>query len=142
MRRWKLCASAWCHVSSNGSLPRAPAWSAAAALLLSTSTLLCCALPALLVAVGAGAALAGLVSAVPQLVWLSAHKTAVFVGAGLALTLAGWMQWRARRLPCPADARLAAACARLRRISLGLYAGAVAIYITGALFAFVLPRLL
>jgi hypothetical protein len=41
---------------------------ACTALLASSGTLICCALPALLVAVGAVAALSSLVSAVPQLV--------------------------------------------------------------------------
>ena len=39
----------------------------------SFSTLLCCALPALLVSLGAGAVTIGLVSAVPQLIWLLCH---------------------------------------------------------------------
>ena len=55
---------------------RAGVWSSAVSLFASSSTLVCCALPALLVAVGAGAALSSLVSAVPQLVWLSEHKEA------------------------------------------------------------------
>src|SRR6187200_1056050 len=42
---------------------------ATAALLASSGTLVCCVLPALMVALGAGAALAGLVTAVPQLIW-------------------------------------------------------------------------
>lgn len=48
----------------------------------SASTLLCCALPALLVALGAGAVLASRVSVFPQLVWVSEHKIEVFVLAG------------------------------------------------------------
>ena len=49
-------------------------WASVASLFASSSTLICCALPALLVALGAGAALSSLVSAVPQLVVLSEHK--------------------------------------------------------------------
>ena len=55
---------------------------AATALLASSATLVCCVLPAVFVALGAGAALVGLVSAIPQLVWLSEHKLLVFVAAG------------------------------------------------------------
>ena len=58
---------------------------AAGALLASTATLVCCVLPAVLVALGAGAALASLVTAVPQLIWLSAHKPIVFATAGALL---------------------------------------------------------
>lgn len=121
---------------------RGSAWSAGAALLLSGGTLVCCALPALLVVLGAGAALAGLVSAVPQLIWLSEHKALVFGSAGAMLVLAGWAQWRARSLPCPADPQLARACTRLRRLALITYAVAVLSYALGVLFAFVLPRLI
>ena len=84
------------------------------ALLTAGGTLVCCVLPAAMVALGAGAALAGLVSAVPQLVWLSAHKGWVFGVAGLALAGSGLLLLRARRAPCPADPALARACTRLR----------------------------
>lgn len=115
---------------------------AALSLLASGSTLLCCALPALLVAVGAGAVLAGLVSAAPWLVWLSAHKALTFGVAAALLIAAGGLLWQARRLPCPADARLAAACARLRRLSWAVYGLSLALYLVGLLFAFLLPRLM
>lgn len=114
---------------------------AAMALLASGGTLVCCVLPAVMVALGAGAALAGLVTAVPQLVWLSAHKALVFGVAIGMLALAGVLLWRARTLPCPADPRAARACARLRRASFGMWVVALAITLLGALFAFVLPLL-
>ena len=103
----------------------------------SASTLLCCALPALLVAIGAGAVLASVVSAVPQLVWVSEHKNEVFVIAGVMLATAGAMQWRARSLPCPIDPALAQTCTRSRKISLMVYLFSVAIFLIGGFFAFV-----
>lgn len=108
-------------------------------LFTSGGTLVCCALPALLVAIGAGAALSTVVAAVPQLVWLSEHKEPVFAAAALMLAIAGAMQWRARCLPCPADPALAAACAHARAVSLWVYGVSVALFTVGALFAFVLP---
>ena len=110
-----------------------------AALLASTGTLVCCVLPAVMVALGAGASLAGLVTAFPQLVWLSEHKPLVFGTAFALLTLSGVVQWRARSLPCPSDPRLAATCTRLRRASWWLWGLALVATLTGALFAFVLP---
>ena len=110
-------------------------------LLASSGTLVCCVLPAVMVALGAGAALAGLVTAVPQLVWLSEHKGAVFGLAFALLLLSGALLWRARTLACPTDPMLARACARLRRISLVLWIVAVACTMLGAVFAFVLPAL-
>ena len=112
------------------------------ALLASSATLVCCVLPAVLVAVGAGAALAGLVTAVPQLVWLSEHKPLVFGVAGALLAVSGAALWVGRRAPCPADPRLADSCRRLRRISVIIYAVALTSFGLGAAFAFVLPSLL
>jgi hypothetical protein len=111
------------------------------ALVASGGTLVCCVLPAVMVSLGAGAALAGLVTAVPQLVWLSAHKAGVFGLAAALLLLSGAALWRARALPCPLDPALAASCARLRRWSARLWIAAAMAVTLGALFAFVLPRL-
>jgi hypothetical protein len=110
-------------------------------LFTSGSTLLCCALPALLVALGAGAALSSLVSAVPQLVWFSEHKEAVFGFATIMLAISGVMQWRARRLPCPADPALARACTSARRTSLVTYLVSLGLFLVGGFFAFVAPLL-
>ncbi len=110
-------------------------------LFASSGTLVCCALPALLVSVGAGAALSSLVSAVPQLVWFSEQKALMFGVGGIMLGLAGALQWRARSLPCPIDAALAARCTSTRRSSLRVYLVSVGIYAVGAFFAFAAPLL-
>jgi hypothetical protein len=109
-------------------------------LLASTTTLVCCVLPAVLVSIGAGAVMVGLVSTFPQLVWLSEHKGVLFGLAGLLLTIAGVMLWRARRLPCPAEPAAARQCVRLRALSQRLYGVAAAMYAIAVVFAFVLPR--
>lgn len=110
-------------------------------LLASSATLICCVLPAVMVSLGAGASLASLVSAVPQLVWLSREKAWVFGVAALLLAASGWLLWRGRTLPCPADPRAARACATLRRVGSTLYGIALVAFLAGATFAFVLPRL-
>jgi hypothetical protein len=110
-------------------------------LLASSATLVCCVLPAVLVSLGAGAALVGLIGAFPQLVWLSEHKGWVFGIAGILLIAAGAMLWHARRLPCPIDPVAARSCTRLRRISAGLYWVALGSYVLGGSVAFVLPAL-
>jgi hypothetical protein len=109
------------------------------ALLASSATLVCCGLPAVLVAIGAGAALAGLITAVPQLIWLSEHKPLVFGIAGALLSISGVALWVGRRAPCPTDPELARSCQRLRRISVVIYAAASFSFVVGAAFAFVLP---
>jgi hypothetical protein len=108
----------------------------------SAGTLICCALPAALVALGAGAALTALVGAVPQLVWLSEHKDALFAVAAAMLALAGLMQWRARTAPCPIDPSQRAACLSARRLSRGVYLGSVAVFLVGGFFAYLAPLLL
>jgi hypothetical protein len=108
-------------------------------LFASSSTLICCALPALLVALGAGAALSGLVGAFPQIVWLSEHKVGLFVFASLMLIASGSLQWFNRNAPCPIDPVLRDACLRTRKLSLRVYWVSVAIYLVGGFFAFVLP---
>lgn len=111
-------------------------------LFTSGSTLICCALPATLVAIGSAATLTSLVSNFPQLVWLSEHKALVFGLAGGMLLLAGYLQWQARNAPCPADTRLAAVCTRARRQALYVYGVSVFIFFIGVFFAFVAPLLM
>jgi hypothetical protein len=120
---------------------RSGMWASLAALLASSGTLVCCALPALLVALGAGAALSSLVSAVPQLVWLSEHKTLVFGSAAVMLAAAGALQWRARSAPCPTDPMLRNACLRTRALSRRVYLASLLLFGVGGWFAFVQPWL-
>lgn len=111
-------------------------------LLTSGGTLICCALPALLVGIGAGAAMSSLVTNVPQLVWFSEHKVEVFLFAGFMLLLSGGLQWRARSLPCPADPTLAATCMATRKVSWRIYVFSVMIFLIGGFFAFIAPLML
>lgn len=114
-------------------------WVAWLSLAASGGTVLCCALPALLVSIGLGAALAGLVSAAPALIWLSENKGVVFVLAGALLAAAGVLQWRLRSAPCPLDPQLRRACMQTRRWSRRVWLLAVALFVLGTVFAFVAP---
>lgn len=120
---------------------RVQVWSSLASLFASGSTLVCCALPAMLVALGAGAALSTLVAWVPQIVWLSEHKEPLFAVAGVLLALSGAWQWSQRHAPCPIDPALRNACLRTRRLSLWVWVGSVGMFLVGGFFAFVLPWL-
>ncbi len=116
-------------------------WSSVASLFASSGTLLCCALPALLVALGAGAAMSSLVSTVPQLVFLSEHKETLFGVAGLLLATSGGLQWASRQAPCPLDPQLRHACLRTRSAAQRIFLASVVLYLVGAWFAFVQPWL-
>ncbi|MDD9900299.1 MAG: hypothetical protein OXT65_04910 [Alphaproteobacteria bacterium] len=111
-------------------------------LFTSLGTLVCCALPALFVTLGMGAALAGLVSNAPWLVWLSAHKIWVFGVAGFMLAAAATLQWRARNAPCPADPAKARACMLMRKVSWWILGISIVVYAIGFFFAFVAVRVL
>lgn len=105
-------------------------------LFTSIGTLLCCALPAMLVTLGFGAVLAGLVGTAPWITVVSQYKVAVFAAAAIMLAAAGFMQYKARHAPCPADPLQAQACTRMRRISLIIFIFSIVIYVIGFFFAF------
>ena len=111
-------------------------------LFTSGSTLICCALPATLVAIGSAATLTALVGNFPQLIWISEHKPLVFGLAGAMLAIAGYLQWQARNAPCPVDPILAAVCSKTRKNAMMIYWLSVAIFAIGAFFAFVAPFLI
>lgn len=108
----------------------------------SGGTLICCALPALLVSLGAGAVMASLVSSVPQIVWFSEHKLGVFIFAGVMLAISGLLQWQARSLPCSSDKLLAELCNKTRVNSLRIYAFSVCVFLIGGFMAFIAPWLI
>ena len=112
------------------------------ALFGSFSTLICCALPILFVSLGAGAVVAGLVNAVPQIVSLSEHKVPLFIFAGIMLILSGISRYLTRNAPCPVDPAQAKACMRMRRLSLGVFVISIIFYAIGFFAAFVAYRFL
>ena len=116
-------------------------WSSVLSLFASSSTLVCCALPALFVALGAGATLSSLVTAVPQLIWLSEHKIGLFIFAGVMLTASVIWQYRNRNAPCPVDPALRNACLRTRKMSRIVLYASVLLYLVGGFFAFIAPLL-
>jgi len=109
------------------------------ALFTSTGTIFCCALPALLVSIGAGAALSSLISIFPQLIIFSIYIIPIFIGASMMLIIYGIIQYRTRSLPCPADKKKAYACMQTRKVSMIIYFTSVGIFIIGLLFAFIIP---
>lgn len=105
------------------------------------STLICCALPALLVSLGLGAVMAGLASNVPGLIWMSENKTGVFIAAGAMLALNGFWLWSQRNAPCPIDPKLRDACITGRKTSKIIYFVSLGIFATGTFFAYLAPIL-
>ncbi len=106
-------------------------------LFASTSTLLCCALPILLVSIGMGAVVASLASNFPFLVALSLHKGWVFSGSALILFLGGLALYKPGRT-CPTDPKLGKLCNNARKWNLRLYWGAALVWFIGFFTAFLL----
>lgn len=109
------------------------------ALFTSLSTLLCCALPALLVSLGLGAVMAGLSANIPGLIWISEHKLGVFIASGFLLICNGILLWRTRNAPCPIEPALRQACLKGRHISKYIYFFTVVIFLIGFFFAYLAP---
>ena len=116
-------------------------WISFLSLFTSMSTLICCALPALLVSIGLGATMVGLVTTFPQLIWLSENKLLVFSGSFFMLSASVYMQYRARFLPCPIDPNEARACSNARLWSKRVTIFSVVVWFIGATFA-LLPMIL
>jgi hypothetical protein len=110
-------------------------------LFTSMSTLICCALPALLVSLGLGAVMAGLASNVPGLIWVSENKIGVFALAGSLLAANGLLLWKNRNAPCPIDPALRDACIKGRSTSRKIYLLSLAIFVVGGFFAYLAPKI-
>lgn len=120
---------------------KTPFFSSFVTLFASSSTLVCCAMPALLVSLGAGAALASLVAVFPQIVWISENKEIIFLISTLLMVIGGIVQWRNRYAPCPIDPKLRQACLQTRKVSLAIYLISLVLLMIGGWFAFIQPLL-
>lgn len=106
-------------------------------LFASTGTLICCALPILLVTLGLGSAVVGLTGAFPWLVDLSRHKAWVFAVSAALLAIGGWMLYQGAR-SCPTDPTLGRLCSRLDQWNRWIYWSSVAIWGVGVFAAYAL----
>ena len=111
-------------------------------LFASSSTLVCCALPAVFVALGAGASFASLVSTFPFLITLSQYKVYITFFALVMLLIAGYANYINYNLPCPADPKLGRLCMKTRKRSKVIYYVSACIFIFATLFTYLVPRFL
>ncbi len=104
-------------------------------LFASSGTLLCCALPIILVTFGMGAAVAGLTSSLPFLIVISQYKVWVFIFSGVMLSISAWMMYRPNQ-SCPSDPQQAAICASAKKWNKRVYWLSVVIWSIGFFAAF------
>jgi len=99
-------------------------------LFASSTTLVCCALPILLVSVGLGAVSASLFANVPFLVTFAQYKTWMFGASGGLLAFSAWLLFRSGRA-CPADPELAELCEKAQRWNIKLFWASIGIWAVG-----------
>lgn len=99
-------------------------------LFITSGTLLCCALPILLVSLGFGAVVASLNYNIPGLMFLAEHKYWTLTLSALLLLVLAWVVWRPNQ-SCPADPELAAYCQSAKRWNKRIFWLSVAIWLIG-----------
>ena len=72
-------------------------------LFASSSTLICCALPALFIVLGAGASFVNLITIFPFLITLSKYKLTISLFAFFSILIGGYINYKTYHLPCPTD---------------------------------------
>lgn len=118
---------------------RGPFWLQYLSLFTSVGTLLCCALPSVLVLFGLGATVASVLSAAPWLVTLSRHKAWTFAVAGVLIALNIVYAYKvAPRLRAQACEVGDDACASASRLSMTVLWVSVVLYGIGVVVAYLL----
>lgn len=104
-------------------------------LLLTTSTtLVCCVIPIILVGLGMGAAVASLYGNLTFLTIIGRHENAALALTAFILLLAGWVLYRPGRT-CPVDPILAGHCRNADRWNRRLFFASYIIWLIGLFFA-------
>ncbi len=104
-------------------------------LFASGGTLICCALPIILVTLGLGATVAAFTSSFPLLLTIAQHKAWVFAGSGALLLVSGWLMYRPGRA-CPADPELGRLCDKTQVWNRSIYWTSVTLWGIGFVAAY------
>ena len=111
-------------------------------LFASSSTLICCALPAVFIVIGAGATFASIISIFPFLVVISKYKVSITLASLLILVFAGYINYRTYYLPCPADPELGRICLQTRKRSRLIYYLSVSLFTFATIFTYLIPNII
>lgn len=106
-------------------------------LFVSGGTLICCALPIVLVTLGFGAVAASLSYNIPGLVFLAENKAWTLGFSALMLALLAWVVWRPGQI-CPVDPRLAAFCEQAKTWNRRIFWLSITIWGIGFFFSYLL----
>ncbi|NQZ53919.1 MAG: hypothetical protein HRT93_06670 [Piscirickettsiaceae bacterium] len=106
-------------------------------LFITSGTLLCCALPILLVSLGFGAVVASLNYNIPGLLFLAEHKFWTLSLSATLLLFLAWVIWRPNQI-CPTDSKLAAHCQTTKRWNQRVFWLSAIIWCVGFFFSVLL----
>ncbi|MFT4967402.1 MAG: mercuric ion transport protein [Candidatus Deianiraeaceae bacterium] len=107
------------------------------ALFTSLSTILCCALPILLVTLGMGAVFASLTANFPALTLIASYSLEIFILATILLLVSGYFIF-IKAQTCPSDKNLAKLCAKTKKINKVVWIASVVILCISAFFKYAL----
>ena len=108
-------------------------------LFASSSTLICCALPALFIVLGAGASFVNLITIFPFLITLSKYKLSISLFAFFSILIGGYINYKTYHLPCPTDSILGRVCMRTRKRSRLIYYISVSIFLFASILTYIIP---
>lgn len=106
-------------------------------LFITSGTLLCCALPIILVSMGYGAVVASLNYNIPGLLSLAENKFWALSLSTLLLLFLAWVIWRPNQ-SCPADKKLAVYCHKTKRWNKRVFWLSITIWMIGFFFSVLL----
>jgi mercuric ion transport protein len=106
-------------------------------LFVTSGTLLCCALPILLVSLGFGAVVANLNYNIPGLMLLAEHKFWTLSLSAMLLVFLAWLIWRPNQ-SCPTEPELAAYCQNAKRWNQRIFWSSIVIWSIGFFFSVLL----
>jgi mercuric ion transport protein len=110
-------------------------------LFTSISTILCCALPIILVTLGMGAVFASLTANFPFIIWLTEKSIYLFSIATILLLVSGYFIF-IKQQSCPADKKIAKMCNKTKKFNKIIWWVSVIILITSFFFKYILILLI
>jgi len=118
------------------------AWHASAyfgwlTLFFTTTTLVCCALPIVLVSLGLGALMASLNMQFTGLIFIAEYKYWTLLWSAMLLGFLAWLIWRPGQA-CPNNPQLAKACQQSKRWNIFMFKVSFLIWLTGFFFSVLL----
>ncbi len=118
-----------------------PGWLAGTTLFAASTTLVCCALPILLVSLGLGAVVANIFYQVPAILFLAEYKNWTLLLSLLFLLILAWVIWRPNQA-CPANPDLAEVCRKARRWNKRAFWLSVTLWGTSVFFSYLILPLM